>query len=55
MGPDPNSTLSEFAAAMGTQPADECNPPEVVIKRPQRKATLKQTQLHQQLIDEDAL
>ena len=55
VGPDPNSTLDEFPAAMGIQQADESNPPEVVVKRPQRKAALKQRQLLQQLIDEDAL
>ena len=55
VGPDPNSTLNEFPAAMGIQQADESNPPEVVVKRPQRKAELKQRQLLQQLIDEDAL
>ena len=55
VGPDPNSTLDEFPAAMGIQQADERNPLEVVVKRPQRKAALKQRQLLQQLIDKDAL
>ena len=55
MGPDPNSTLNEFPAAMGIQQADESNPSEVVVKRPQRKTALKQRQLLQQLIDKDAL
>ena len=55
VGPEPNSTLDEFPAAMGIQQADESNPPEVVVKHPQRKAVLKQRQLLQQLIDEDAL
>ena len=53
--PDSNSTLDEFPAAMGIQPADESNRPEVVVKRPQRKAALKQKQLLQQLINEDTL
>ena len=55
VGPDPNSTLDEFPASMGIQQADKSNPSEVVVKRPQRKAELKQRQLLQQLIDEDAL
>ena len=55
VGPDPNSTLDEFPAAMGIQQADEINPSVVVVKRPQRKAALKQRQLLLQLIDEDAL
>ena len=55
VGPDPNSTLDEFSAAMGIQQADESNPSEVVVKRPKRKAVLKQRQLLQQLMDEDAL
>ena len=55
VGPDPNSTLNEFQAAMGILQTDESNPLEVVVKRPQRKAALKQRQLLQQLMDEDAL
>ena len=38
VGPDPNSTLDEFPAAMGIQQADESNPPEVVIKSPKKKS-----------------
>ena len=45
VGPDPNSTLDEFPAAMGIQQADESNPSKVVVERPQRKAVLKQRQL----------
>ena len=55
VGLDPNSTLDEFPAVMGIQQADEINPSEVVVKRPQRKAAFKQRQLLQQLIDKDAL
>ena len=55
VGPDPKSTLDEFPATMRIQQADESNPSEVVVKRPQRKTPLKQKQLLQQLIDEDAL
>ena len=55
VGPDPNSTLDEFPAAMGILQADESNSSKVVVKRPQRKAALKQRQLLQQLMDEDAL
>ena len=55
VGPDPNSTLDEFPAALGILQADESNPSEVVVKCPQRKAALKQRQLLQQLMDEDAL
>ena len=41
VSPDPKSTLDDFPAAMGIQQADESNPPEVVVKRPQRKAAFK--------------
>ena len=55
VGPDSNSTLNEFPAAMGILQTDESNPSEVVVKRSQRKAAIKQRQLLQQLMDEDAL
>ena len=55
VGPNPNPTLDEFPAVMGDQQADEINPSEVVVKRPQRNAALKQRQLLQHLIDEDVL
>ena len=55
VGPAETSALDKFPAVMGDLDADENPTPEVAVQRPRRQAAIKQRQLLQRLLDEDAL